>query len=920
MHTVIGPGLKSFRFNGKKLSPISNFHHDIRIASTEEQSAVAVSADGRVIVIASDEGRVCALALPYYEPLFQGQLHSQGITDLCLSHDGALVATTARDRAAHIWRAATGEIVQTVKPAMPPDLRTHVRAIRFSNDPNLIFTAESNPRQGGWISASRRNSSGTFEPCATAKVSTDALTAFSVNETGTLAALSSSEGHVMLFQWDGVSFDKIWSSETQLNLFKAPTPPHVLPVTGIRFSTSGRHLLTASADYTAAVWPTEKPPSWRKTGVIFWILSILVALLAVIIFSAMAMKRDKSTPPAMTADLANTTKSFRRGRNRTRHRHSGLSNQSILTNSTDDFTTSFAPQLSSSLSPDELKNEASGSKASGRRHKRGPNVRSSVNSSPSADNYPEASEGYKPSNHGSPAPGLPQEALGSPSYSEKSNIVRDDRSTETHHAPTVFPSHSPTKTGPSKAPLSAVRRDPEETAATRHDSHRTPHFIPSPSMETTATLDHRSSEDVRTIATPSTTISHTSTPSAYTSRAGTPFPSVPHASFSEASLPSPATASAETPPGRTAGMQTTPTVSSTATKKVAHGRAPTDDTTPSVTATPTEEKSGGHAPAMYTTGSSRPTAGEHARTSPKLHQPSATDGDSINRTAPSPSRGGHAPDMSRDQSVTLEQTDKRSAGAQGNAGSTSRRDTDGDGVKGGMSSATVQDVALDDQGRVQMKTAMVGEMENAERSVGEESRATARAESESNKRANLSVGVGSKPARWEMSEIVGKVLLHRGESQCVGGCSCMHGMRVSGVTKTVGLTIEGDATASVKNRREADKMVGEGIAAGNAEESDGEEEQEEGIPTAEVEWTGSTKRKEVETAEQTGSEEVSSAGGTDGDMKEEKDGQQDETEAKENGSGVRDLELEKMRNLARSAKCTKLNWLSRKTFNPLLAI
>lgn len=286
--TVIGTGCKNFVYKGPtSLVAVSSFHHDLRVSSTHEQSAVVVAPNGSRIAVASDEGHLTVLQLPHYDLLLSKQLHSQGITDLSISTDGSLIATTARDRAAYICRTDSAEIVQKICPVMPHALRTHVRAIRFAPaQPSLVFTVESNPRKGGWIAAWRspNTDGGDWSPVASIKALKDAPTAFAISPNADVAAVSSAEGHVAVFRWNGKSFSRLWSTEPAMMVFKQRTPPHVLPVTAIRFSKSSEYLFTASADYTVAVWPTYKATSWSGTRrVLFWVVSLLIALFAVLV-------------------------------------------------------------------------------------------------------------------------------------------------------------------------------------------------------------------------------------------------------------------------------------------------------------------------------------------------------------------------------------------------------------------------------------------------------------------------------------------------------------------------------------------------------------------------------------------------------------------------------------------------------------
>lgn len=288
IHLVIGPGLKNFQSKLHSLSPSSEFQHDLKVSASQLQSAVAKSQQSNILVIASDEGHVVVLNLPSYKLIFSHRLHTQGITDLSITADGKLAATTSRDRTAYIWHTHNGQILQTITPAMPISFKTHVRAIRFCPvHSNLIFTAESNPRRGGWIAVWRTSTSpqtSTYAPIASIKASSDALTAFAINSQGSLVAVSSSEGHVALFRWNGSSFSLEWTTESSTHYFKSATPPHVLPVTGICFSSSGRYMFTASADYTLAVWPTRRPTNWpRIFRIFFCFVTLCISMLAFLI-------------------------------------------------------------------------------------------------------------------------------------------------------------------------------------------------------------------------------------------------------------------------------------------------------------------------------------------------------------------------------------------------------------------------------------------------------------------------------------------------------------------------------------------------------------------------------------------------------------------------------------------------------------
>ena len=130
----------------------------------------------------------------------------------------------------------------------------------------------------------------------------DALTALAADATGARVALSSSEGHVALFRWDASHrvFARVWSTELAALPLTQPVPPHVLPVTGMLFSPSGSHLLSASADYTVAVWPTKPPPAWRAALPRLALAAALAVVVLAVVAARAAMPSRAALPPVVT--------------------------------------------------------------------------------------------------------------------------------------------------------------------------------------------------------------------------------------------------------------------------------------------------------------------------------------------------------------------------------------------------------------------------------------------------------------------------------------------------------------------------------------------------------------------------------------------------------------------------------------------
>ncbi len=268
-----------------RLTAESDYEHDIKVSSSEEQSDIAFSSDGTRLVLASDKGPVRVLGYPDCEVLSKVELHSDGVNDIDISSDGLTVASSARDKCTYLWHSDTGDAVQQLKPIFQDQLRTCIRAVRFSPvDPELLFAVEANARKGGtWISCWRKtnNNKTPWQSVTHMHALAEAVSSFTVSSDGRLIALSSVEGHVALVSWNGSSFGRIWNTETRTSWFQASKPSHVLPVTALRFSQSNEYLLTASADFTVAVWPAYKPWNfkrvWKWIKRLTWLFVLLLA-------------------------------------------------------------------------------------------------------------------------------------------------------------------------------------------------------------------------------------------------------------------------------------------------------------------------------------------------------------------------------------------------------------------------------------------------------------------------------------------------------------------------------------------------------------------------------------------------------------------------------------------------------------------
>lgn len=289
IHIAIDSGIKTFFFKSAELHPASRFHHDVQVSSSMEQTAVSISADGSTLALGADDGSVVVLSLPRYRVLYKGVIHSQGVTDLNLSHDGRLACTTGRDRLALVWDTHSGTIIQTITAVSMPTLKLnpgsrsngrrapplpHVRTLHFSSAGAHLFAAESG-REGGFVSVWRATgTTPAYSVAASINVTTEAITGLSVNDVGSLIAAAISNGHIYVLSYDGLATLSIrWKT---CGVFNQSLPPHVLPVTGMCFLQNSTRLVSVSADRSVLLWNIERQVS--KRCLISYFLIVLFAI------------------------------------------------------------------------------------------------------------------------------------------------------------------------------------------------------------------------------------------------------------------------------------------------------------------------------------------------------------------------------------------------------------------------------------------------------------------------------------------------------------------------------------------------------------------------------------------------------------------------------------------------------------------
>lgn len=201
----------------------------IALDQTGEVKLATLSADGKRLAVATAEPIVITvydLATGKASPEMKG--HSDAVTSLRFSPDGASLASGSLDKTARIWTIADGK--ETAKFAAP----AAVNAVEWTVNGKQLAVASADPLLRLWNAG---------EPAAAAKElkgHAGPVTAVALTPAGLLSA--SQDGKAIL-----------WTLETGA---QAKTVTHGAPVTAIAASADGKRWLTLGGP-TAKLWNAE---------------------------------------------------------------------------------------------------------------------------------------------------------------------------------------------------------------------------------------------------------------------------------------------------------------------------------------------------------------------------------------------------------------------------------------------------------------------------------------------------------------------------------------------------------------------------------------------------------------------------------------------------------------------------------------
>jgi WD40 repeat protein len=197
---------------------------------TDSITAVAFSPDGALVQTGSWDktARLWDAATGKTIAMLEG--HTGAVTAVAFSPDGARVLTGSRDKTARLWDATTGKTVATLEGHT-----NAVTAVAFSPDGARVLTGSDD-------NAARLWDATTGKTIATLE-----------GHTGPVAAVAFSPdgARVLTGSWDKTA--RLWDAATGKTV--ATLEGHTGPVAAVAFSPSGARVLTGSRDKTARLWP-----------------------------------------------------------------------------------------------------------------------------------------------------------------------------------------------------------------------------------------------------------------------------------------------------------------------------------------------------------------------------------------------------------------------------------------------------------------------------------------------------------------------------------------------------------------------------------------------------------------------------------------------------------------------------------------
>lgn len=207
---------------------------------TERVTAVAISKDGLFLAVASGATgsvgevrlyRSSAGSLPGPQPTVVLKAHQDLVYDLAFRPDGKLLASCGYDRLIHLWDAATGQLVRTLR-----DHSDAIYAVAFSPDGKLLASGSADRAVKVWDVVTGKRLQTLSEP-------TDWVYTLAWHPQGRLLAAAGVDKSI-----------RVWEVSAQGGKIVQSAFAHEMGVSRIGFSVDGKTLYSVGEDQTFKSW------------------------------------------------------------------------------------------------------------------------------------------------------------------------------------------------------------------------------------------------------------------------------------------------------------------------------------------------------------------------------------------------------------------------------------------------------------------------------------------------------------------------------------------------------------------------------------------------------------------------------------------------------------------------------------------
>ncbi|XP_006663044.1 SEC12-like protein 2 [Oryza brachyantha] len=235
------------------------------------QLAVSFSGEGSILATGGEDGHLRVFKWPSMDSVLEEPDSKTSVKDLNFSPDEHFLAVNRSSGPCRVWDLKSSEAVAN----LPREAGEIFGFCRFSNQTDssqILFVTAMQGDYGKIISWNTTS----WTRIGSNKITREAISAFAVSPDGTLIAIGTIEGSILVL------------SSKNMRVLVTVKKAHLGIITTLAFSQDSRILLSTSFDSTARVTSIGSP---KSRGISIWSM-ILVVLLAILAYYCMQHRED----------------------------------------------------------------------------------------------------------------------------------------------------------------------------------------------------------------------------------------------------------------------------------------------------------------------------------------------------------------------------------------------------------------------------------------------------------------------------------------------------------------------------------------------------------------------------------------------------------------------------------------------------